>query len=233
VDIVSSTLLKVTELPPDLSLEKFRARLNQMEDDDLIHSYTDRSTKTINIEIRMKRGSMESWTQEQAVNFLKLRSKSTQRLVVLDFNNTSIRQFANSGELVQAFVEWRLTWYTKRYLKLIEQAQRDLTWYQALKLCYDQKLPAFLPQAANKQAIVERVQKITSKLPIDADQIDRITQLPSYRWAQDQYQDTLDKIAEQEKLLAQYQAMLASPAALRKQYRQEVTALKKLKLVHK
>jgi DNA gyrase/topoisomerase IV subunit A len=233
VDIVSSTLLKVTELPPDLSLEKFRARLNQMEDDDLIHSYTDRSTKTINIEIRMKRGSMESWTQEQAVNFLKLRSKSTQRLVVLDFNNTSIRQFANSGELVQAFVEWRLTWYTKRYLKLIEQAQRDLTWYQALKLCYDQKLPVFLPQAANKQAIAERVQKITSKLPIDADQIDRITQLPSYRWAQDQYQDTLDKIAEQEKLLAQYQAMLASPAALRKQYRQEVTALKKLKLVHK
>ena len=218
VEIVSATLLKVTELPPDLSLEKFRARLNQMEDDDLIHSYVDR---------------MEAWTQEHAVNFLKLRSKSTQRLVVLDFNNTSIRQFANAGELVQAFVEWRLTWYTKRYQKLIEQAQRDLTWYQALKLCYDQKLPAFLSQAANKQAIVERVQKITSKLPIELDQIDRITQLASYRWAQDQYQDTLDKIAEQEKLLAQYQAMLASPAALRKQYRQEVTALKKLKLTHK
>ena len=233
VEIVSATLLKVTELPPDLSLEKFRARLNQMEDDDLIHSYVDRSTKTINIEIRMKRGSMEAWTQEHAVNFLKLRSKSTQRLVVLDFNNTSIRQFANAGELVQAFVEWRLTWYTKRYQKLIEQTQRELTWYQALKLCYDQKLPAFLSQAANKQAIVERVQKITSKLPIELDQIDRITQLASYRWAQDQYQDTLDKIAEQEKLLAQYQAMLASPAALRKQYRQEVTALKKLKLTHK
>jgi len=230
VTVASATLLKVTELPPDLSLEKFRARLNQMEDDDLIHSYTDRSTKTIDIEIRMKRGSMDNWTTEQAVNFLKLRSKSTQRLVVLDFNNTSIRQFATTSELVQAFVEWRLTWYTKRYQKLIEQTQRELTWYQALKLCYDQKLPAFLSQAANKQAIVERVQKITHKLPIELEQIDRITQLPSYRWAQDQYQDTLDKISEQEKLLAQYQAQLASPQALRKQYRQEVTALKKLKL---
>jgi len=230
VTVASATLLKVTELPPDLSLEKFRARLNQMEDDDLIHSYTDRSTKTIDIEIRMKRGSMDNWTTEQAVNFLKLRSKSTQRLVVLDFNNTSIRQFATTSELVQAFVEWRLTWYTKRYQKLIEQTQRELTWYQALKLCYDQKLPAFLSQAANKQAIVERVQKITHKLPIEVEQIDRITQLPSYRWAQDQYQDTLDKISEQEKLLAQYQAQLASPQALRKQYRQEVTALKKLKL---
>lgn len=230
VTVASATLLKVTELPPDLSLEKFRARLNQMEDDDLIHSYTDRSTKTIDIEIRMKRGSMDNWTTEQAVNFLKLRGKSTQRLVVLDFNNTSIRQFATTAELVQAFVEWRLTWYTKRYQKLIEQTQRELTWYQALKLCYDQKLPAFLSQAANKQAIVERVQKITHKLPIELEQIDRITQLPSYRWAQDQYQDTLDKISEQEKLLAQYQAQLASPQALRKQYRQEVTALKKLKL---
>lgn len=230
VSVASATLLKVTELPPDLSLEKFRARLNQMEDDDLIHSYTDRSTKTIDIEIRMKRGSMDNWTTEQAVNFLKLRSKSTQRLVVLDFNNTSIRQFVTTSELVQAFVEWRLTWYTKRYQKLIEQTQRELTWYQALKLCYDQKLPAFLSQAANKQAIVERVQKITHKLPIEVEQIDRITQLPSYRWAQDQYQDTLDKISEQEKLLAQYQAQLASPQALRKQYRQEVTALKKLKL---
>lgn len=230
VSVASATLLKVTELPPDLSLEKFRARLNQMEDDDLIHSYTDRSTKTIDIEIRMKRGSMDNWTTEQAVSFLKLRGKSTQRLVVLDFNNTSIRQFATTSELVQAFVEWRLTWYTKRYQKLIEQTQRELTWYQALKLCYDQKLPAFLSQAANKQAIMERVQKITHKLPIELEQIDRITQLASYRWAQDQYQDTLDKISEQEKLLAQYQAQLASPQALRKQYRQEVAALKKLKL---
>jgi len=229
VEILSPTTLRVLELPPDLSLEKFRARLNQMEDQDEIHSYVDRSTKTIDIEIRLKRGSQRTWTTtEQAVNFLKLRSRSTQRLVVLDFNNTSIRQFSSAGALVQAFVDWRLTWYNRRYEKLIEQTQRELVWWQALKLCYDNKLPEFLPQAANRQEIVQKVSEITQSLNLETDQIDKIVQLPSYRWAKDQYQDALDNIQQHEKLLAEYQNTLASPAALRKQYRQEVMALKKL-----
>lgn len=229
VEILSPTTLRVLELPPDLSLEKFRARLNQMEDQDEIHSYVDRSTKTIDIEIRLKRGSQRTWTTpEQAVNFLKLRSRSTQRLVVLDFNNTSIRQFSSASALVQAFVDWRLTWYNRRYEKLIEQTQRELVWWQALKLCYDNKLPEFLPQAANRQEIVQKVSAITQSLNLETDQIDKIVQLPSYRWAKDQYQDALDNIQQHEKLLAEYQNTLASPAALRKQYRQEVMALKKL-----
>ncbi len=229
VEILSPTTLRVLELPPDLSLEKFRARLNQMEDQDEIHSYVDRSTKTIDIEIRLKRGSQRTWTTpEQAVNFLKLRSRSTQRLVVLDFNNTSIRQFSSAGALVQAFVDWRLTWYNRRYEKLIEQTQRELVWWQALKLCYDNKLPEFLPQAANRQEIVQKVSAITQSLNLETDQIDKIVQLPSYRWAKDQYQDALDNIQQHEKLLAEYQNTLANPAALRKQYRQEVMALKKL-----
>lgn len=229
VEILSPTTLRVLELPPDLSLEKFRARLNLMEDQDEIHSYVDRSTKTIDIEIRLKRGSQRTWTTpEQAVNFLKLRSRGTQRLVVLDFNNTSIRQFTSAGALVQAFVDWRLTWYNRRYEKLIEQTQHDLVWWQALKLCHDNKLPAFLPRAANRQEIVQQVTLITQSLNLQTDQIDKIVQLPSYRWAKDQYQDTLDNIQHHEKLLAEYQNTLASPAALRKQYRQEVMALKKL-----
>jgi len=92
VVIEGSTVIRVTELPPDLSLEKFKARLNQMEDEGSISTYIDRSTKTIDVEIRFKRGAIEGWDQDKFIGFLKLKSKTTQRLVVLDFNSTSIRQ---------------------------------------------------------------------------------------------------------------------------------------------
>ena len=95
----------VEELPPDLTLEKFKARLNQMEDEEKIQTYIDRSTKEIKIEVRFKRGTINDWTEEKAIDFLKLRSKTTERIVVLDWDGNSIKQYETAEQLVREFVE--------------------------------------------------------------------------------------------------------------------------------
>lgn len=246
VSIEGDTLVRITELPPDMSLEKFKARLNQMEDDDQIHSYTDRSTKTINIEVRFKRGvisgkpattevlngkkvrvaAVAPWTEADLIHFFKLKSKTTQRIVVLDFNNTSIRQYDCAEDLVKAFVEWRLTYYTHRYTKMRADLLTELNFACGIQACLKGGLPKWLPTAQNKSAVEQKVRDLTAKIALTDDQIERIVSLPTYRWAKDAQEKIEGEIAQLSEQIVQYEQILADPVKLRAIYRDELLQLK-------
>lgn len=232
VEIDGNTII-VTELPPELNLEKFKARLNKMEDDELIQSYVDRSTKDIKVEIKFKRGSIDGWTTEKALEFLKLKSKTTERIVVLDYNGSAIKQYENAEKLVRDFVQWRLGFYKVRYTKWINDSTYQLNWYMAIKECIDAGLPTFLPKATNRAEIVERITKITKGIQLDDSQLDRLSALPSYRWAKDAYQETLDKIKEIKNTIAEYNAILKDPEKIKSIYKKEVQELKKLPAIER
>lgn len=223
----------VEELPPDLSLEKFKARLNQMEDEEKIQTYIDRSTKEIKIEIKFKRGTINDWDEDKAIDYLKLRSKTTERIVVLDWDGNNIKQYETAESLIKEFVEWRLGWYTVRYKKMVDDLTYDLNFNLALKACYDKGLPAFLPKAQNKAEVVDKIHTFTKGIAIDEDQTQRIASLPSYRWAKDSYDEIVRKIKELTDTIAEYQAILADPKKQRDIYKKEVQALKKLPKVER
>lgn len=223
----------VEELPPDLSLEKFKARLNQMEDEEKIQTYIDRSTKEIKIEIRFKRGVINDWTTDKAIDYLKLRSKTTERIVVLDWDGNNIKQYETAESLIKEFVEWRLGWYAVRYKKMVDDLTYDLNFNLALKACYDKGLPAFLPKAQNKGEVVDKILDFTKGINIDDDQTQRIAGLPSYRWAKDSYDEIVKRIKELTDTIAEYQTILADPKKQRDIYKKEVQALKKLPKVER
>lgn len=223
----------VEELPPDLSLEKFKARLNQMEDEEKIQTYIDRSTKEIKIEIRFKRGTIDGWSTDKAIDYLKLRSKTTERIVVLDWDGNNIKQYESAESLIKEFVEWRLGWYSVRYKKMVDDLTYDLNFNLALKACYDNGLPAFLPKAQNKAEVVDKILIFTSGIEIDDDQTQRIAGLPSYRWAKDSYDEIVNRIKDLADTIAEYQAILADPKKQRDIYKKEVQSLKKLPKVER
>ena len=225
---IDGSTVWIEELPPNLSLEKFKERLNAMEDEDKIQTYVDRSTKTIKIEIRFKRGTIADWTEETAIDFFKLRSRSTERIVVLDWNGNSVRQFETAELLVNEFVQWRLGWYKTRFEKMIADLTYQLNWNSALKACIDGKLPEFLPKAADKSEILDKVKSLCKTITVDDDQMERIASLPSYRWAKDAYAEITAKIADLTTKIAEHQSVLADPKKQKDIYRREVVALKKL-----
>jgi DNA gyrase/topoisomerase IV subunit A len=225
---IDGSTVWIEELPPNLSLEKFKERLNAMEDEDKIQTYVDRSTKTIKIEIRFKRGTIVDWTEETAIDFFKLRSRSTERIVVLDWNGNSVRQFETAELLVNEFVQWRLGWYKTRFEKMIADLTYQLNWNSALKACIDGKLPEFLPKAADKSEILDKVKTLCKTITVDDDQMERIASLPSYRWAKDAYAEITAKIADLTTKIAEHQSVLADPKKQKDIYRREVVALKKL-----
>ena len=230
VEIDGSTVI-VTELPPDLSLEKFKARLNKMEDEEQIQTYVDRSTKNIRIEVRFKRGTINGWTAEKAIEFLKLRSRTTERIVVLDWDGNNIKQYGNTELLIRDFVEWRLGFYSIRYQRMIDEATRQLNWNLALKACHDSGLPAMLPKAKDRLDIIGKIRSITANIGVDDEQRDRIAALPSYRWAMDAYGEIMSRIEELTETIARYKDIASDPAKLRAIYRDEVSALLKLSQV--
>lgn len=224
---VDSSTAKVIELPPDLSLTKFKERLNGLEDDGKINTYTDSSTKVIDITIKFARGSIADWTEDKLIDFLKLRQKKTERIVVIDFNNQSIRQYETAEQLIVAFTEWRLGWYKTRYEKLINEAKYDLAFWQGIKDCFEAKLPESLQKVKNKSELLELIQGITTGL--DKNQTDRIASLPSYRWAADAYSDVKEKIKELKNSIKEYEGYLKDPNELKRIYSEELEALKKLR----
>lgn len=229
-EIVDSSTIKVNELPPDLTLEKFKARLNTLEDDGKINGYTDRSTEFIDITIKMPRGSVKGWTEAGAADYLKLKQKKTERIVVVDWNGSSIRQYDSAESLLRGFVDWRLGWYTTRYEFMRNEDDYELVYWKAVKACFDDKLPARLSKKKDKQDLQEDVRKITGTLSLDSKQLDKIVSLPTFRWAQDAYADVLAHIARLEANIQDYTDILGDPARIRAIYSEELEALGKAKL---
>jgi len=229
VQIIDTSTIKITELPPDLTLEKFKERLNTYEDENRISMYTDRSTDTINITIKMARGACKGWNEARAIDYFKLKQKKTERIVVIDWNGSSIRQYESAEQLIQDFVEWRLGWYATRYEHKVERDSYELGFWEGVKLCFDDKLPARLGSIADRATLDADVQKVTTKLKLDDKRIDRIVNLPAHRWTKDAYKQVLEKIKELKANIKEYNRILKDPEARKSLYREEVEALKKVK----
>lgn len=230
-EIEDTSTVKITELPPGLSLENFRKRLIQMEEVETIASFTDRSTEAIDITIRFKRGSIKGWTADKALDYFKLREKTTERIVVIDWNGSTIRTYADPAQLVRDFVEWRLGWYTKRFEKLVLDDTYERNYWRVLKALFDGGFPKKLGTFANRAAMAEAVTAILKKAKLDLDegQMDRVLSLATYRWTQEFAAEIQAKIDGLDTAISGYEATLADPAKLRAVYASELDELKKLK----
>lgn len=229
VELTDTSTVTITELPPGLNLESMKKRLNALEDEGRIQTYTDKSTDRINIIVKFKRGEVKNWTEEDAINFFKIREKATERIVAIDWNNTRIRQFESAEQLVKEFAEWRLGWYKNRYDKLVADDSYELKYWQAIKACFDDKLPERLSKKANKAEVMTDVQNITASIGVDETQIEKIVNLPTYKWAKDFLQDVKENIARLQSNIKDNKSIGASRDKMRDIYLEELDTLKKVK----
>jgi DNA gyrase/topoisomerase IV subunit A len=229
LEILDTSTIKITELPPELTLEKFKERLNTFEDENKISTYTDRSTDTIDITIKMARGSVKGWSINRAVDYFKLKQKKSERIVVIDWNGSSIRQYDSAEKLIEDFVAWRLAWYETRYQNKVSKDDYELGFWKGVKACFDDKLPARLGTIKSRTELDADVQNVTAKIKLDDKRIDRIVNLPAHRWTKDAYADVLAKIKELEANIKEYKRILKDPEERKSIYRAEVEALKKVK----
>jgi len=229
VTIQDAQTVIVNELPPDLSLEKFKDRLIALEDDSQIQTYTDHSSDKICIEVKFKRGMLKDKDDKWVVKTLKLTSRKKERIVVVDWDNKSIRQFDSAEQLIKEFVEVRFGFYIKRFDKFLKDDSYELKYWKALKLCFDDGLPTRILKAKDKAAVCADIKSITKAAGPDETQIDRIAGTSSYNWAKDRYAVVQARIKELEANIEKYKKLLANPDDIRDIFKAEVLSLGKQK----
>jgi DNA gyrase/topoisomerase IV subunit A len=229
--IIDTSTVQITELPPGVGIEAFRRRLIEMEEAEQIQGYTDRSTETINITVKLKRGSIAKWRQQTAIDTFKLKERVTERIVVIDWNGKAIRTYDSAEALVKDFAQWRLGWYTTRFEFNKRRDSYELIFWLALKALFESPFPkrlgGFTDRASLQAEVVATVVK-KAKLTLDTGQIDRIVSLPTYRWTQEFAEEVERMISKLRDLISDHEAILASPERLRAEYLTELDHLKKL-----
>ncbi len=230
VEFVDSSSVRVTELPPELPLEKFRERLDALEEEGKIKDYSDNSSENIDVLVKFSRGTVKKENIDSYIDTLKLRARKTERIVVIDFNGKRIKQYTSPEELVLAFVDWRFGHYIRRYENMLKNDSYELIFWKGVKACFDDEMVKDLTSLKNKKEVVARIDKAGGVygLKLDTAHLDKIATFPTYRWTLDEYQDVLKKIAELEDNVKTYKDLLSHPDKIRTIFKTEVKALEKL-----
>jgi DNA gyrase/topoisomerase IV subunit A len=240
LEIVDTSTIRITELPPGLSIAEFRKRLmalvdktpkEQDEEGVWVVDYIDRSTKTINIDVKFKRGSLKGWTKPKAIAFFKLQERVTERIVVLSWDQKKVITYDTAEKLVQDFVEWRLGFYTKRYEKMVIDTNDELSYWRILQILFKNGFTKKLGTFVNRTTMADEVRAIVKKAKIIATDahIERAIGLPTYRWTKDFESEIVGKIEGYEADIKSYRETLADPAKLKAVYVGELEELKKLR----
>lgn len=124
-DKVNTTTVKITELPPSMTYEKYEDILDKLVDDKVISTYDDNCKDNIDYTIKFTRADLEKLDDEKLIKLLKLEESSTEIFSTLD-ENGKLMIFENTGDIIKYFVEFRLKYYHKRKQFLLGKMNREL-----------------------------------------------------------------------------------------------------------
>ena len=122
---VNTSTVRITELPPSMTYEKYEEILDKLCDNKDIVSYDDNCKDNIDYTIKFTRADLEKYDDEKLIKFLKLEESSTEIFSTLDeFGKLKI--FETSSDIIEYFVNFRLTYYHKRKKFMLDKMQHEL-----------------------------------------------------------------------------------------------------------
>lgn len=122
----SKDLMIVTDLPADVSYEDFEKLLNKFEDESYIKNWKNRSVDGgVNYEITFPKKQLavemkKDRSGKRLANRFKLIKMLSSDLLWLLDENHKLKYFQNKNEVVEYFVNYRLTIYAERKKKLVK-----------------------------------------------------------------------------------------------------------------
>ena len=126
-EIINTTTVKITEIPPHFTYEKYEDHLNSLMDKKIIVGYDDNSSENIEYVLKFNRAVLKELISRGRIEAtLKLNSRETENLTTID-ETGSLKIFERVEDIVTHFVNVRLGFYEKRKSYLIEKIERELT----------------------------------------------------------------------------------------------------------
>lgn len=123
--IENTSTVRITELPPSMTYEKYENILDKLQEDKHIVSYSDNCKDNIDYTIKFNREKLSSLDEAGLIKLLKLEESETENYTTLD-EKGKLKIFENAEEIIHYFVDFRLKYYTKRKKLLIEKLDKEL-----------------------------------------------------------------------------------------------------------
>ena len=207
-EVQNTTTVKVTELPPSMTYQKYEAHLNWLQEKNIISYYDDNSTKTdISYTIKFSRQELANRiAKDNLESTLKLVENETENITCLDENGKLII-FKSVTELINHFVKFRLTFYDKRksYLvnQLEEQNSKMSNRAKFIKMIIDGKLKV---NNRPKADIITDLEK--AKFDKTEDSYDYLLSMAIHSLTKEKYEELLKQIGENEAETKRVQAII-------------------------
>ena len=122
---VNTSTVRITELPPSHTYEKYEEILDDLCEKKKIVSYDDNCADNCDYTIKFTRADLEQLDDEKLIKLLKLEEAETEAFSTLD-ENGKLRIFQSAEEIIEYFVEFRLGYYHKRKAFLLDRMNKDL-----------------------------------------------------------------------------------------------------------
>jgi DNA topoisomerase-2 len=122
---VNTSTVKITELPPSLTYEKYEEILDKLVDNKDIVSYEDNCKDNIDYTIKFTRADLELMDDEKIIKILKLEESETENYNTLD-ENGKLKIFDSVEDIIKYFVDFRLVYYQTRKDHLLNKLQHEL-----------------------------------------------------------------------------------------------------------
>ena len=143
-EVLNTTTVKITELPPSMTFQKYEVHLNTLQDRGIIVSYDDNSSNGINYTLKFARATLAELIGKGKLDqTLKMVETETENLTCLN-EKGKLAIFEDITQVVEYFVNFRLSFYDKRKAFLIKKYGEELIYLsnraKFIKLIVDGKL---------------------------------------------------------------------------------------------
>ena len=122
---VNTSTVKISELPPSMTYEKYEEILDKLVDNKDIVSYDDNCKDNVDYTIKFNRVTLESLDDTTLIKLLKLEESSTEIFTTLD-EYGKLKIFETSEEIIEYFTNFRLAYYNIRKQHTLDKLNREL-----------------------------------------------------------------------------------------------------------
>jgi len=216
----NTSTVRITELPPSMTYEKYELLLDKLIENKEIVSYDDNCKDNVDYVIKFQRSILDKLDENGLIKMFKLEEASTEMFITLD-EHGKLKIFESSEEVIAYFVQFRLGYYSIRKSVELDRMNRELKMLsnrgRFIKLILDEKLKI---NNVAKQEIVEQI--IQAKLEMIDDSYDYLLRMPIYSLTKELFEKMKEDFVKKKEDIKAYE--LIDP---RDMYLEDLNELKK------
>ena len=214
--------IHITELPPDITFEKYESYLDELVENRTLRDYDNNSSSSVDYVLKFRKDDFDKIVEnkEKLEKLLKMNDSATENLTTLD-ENGKLKIFDCVEDILVYFVDFRLGYYQKRKEYFINKWGAELR-----EMCWKAK---FIKSIIDKKLSINNVSKDVIVSWLEENKFDKIEgsynyllNMPIHSLTKEKYDELLNKTKVKKEQIDEY-----SKRDTREMYLEDLYELKK------